>query len=144
MYNCMWLTTEECVELYYKSVLMEHRKTAGQLVGMTVFFICVICVVLIKFTNDEIKIHNTRAVKDEFFFNCKSQFFPVLKCTLQGYSGVNLIHGLTHCETVLDYLSWNQVRRPFFPQVLSTSETAAWQYAAVNGSKYKPPPKSHK
>ena len=65
--------------------------------------------------------------------------------SLKGYSGVSLIHGLIHCETVLDSLSRDQVSRPLIYGVLSTSETAArQQYTAVNGSKYKPSPKSHK
>ena len=64
---------------------------------------------------------------------------------LKGYSGVNLIHGLNHHETVLDSLSRDQVNRPLIYGVLSSSETTArQQYTAVNGSKYKPPPKSHK
>uniref|UniRef100_A0A671TV70 EF-hand domain-containing family member C2 n=1 Tax=Sparus aurata TaxID=8175 RepID=A0A671TV70_SPAAU len=61
------------------------------------------------------------------------------------YSGVNLIDGLTHRETVLDSLSRDQVSRPLIYGVLSTSETTTrQQYTAVNGSEYKPPPKSHK
>ena len=69
----------------------------------------------------------------------------VLSLLLKGYSGVSLIHGLNHCETVLDSLSRDQVSRPLIYRVLSTSETTArQQYTAVNGSKYKPPLKSHK
>ena len=57
---------------------------------------------------------------------------------LNGYSGVNLIHGLTHRETVLNSLSRDQVSRPLIYGVLSTSETTTrQQYTAVNGSKYK-------
>uniref|UniRef100_A0A671UNZ6 ADAM metallopeptidase domain 12 n=1 Tax=Sparus aurata TaxID=8175 RepID=A0A671UNZ6_SPAAU len=64
---------------------------------------------------------------------------------LKGYSGVNLIHGLNHCETVLHSLLRDQVSRLLIYGVLSTSETTArQQYTAVNGSKYKLPPKSHK
>ena len=52
---------------------------------------------------------------------------------LKGYSGVNLIHGLTHTKTVLDSLSTDQVSRPLIYGVLSTSETTArQQYTAVN------------
>uniref|UniRef100_A0A671V4I2 Neuronal vesicle trafficking associated 2 n=1 Tax=Sparus aurata TaxID=8175 RepID=A0A671V4I2_SPAAU len=44
-----------------------------------------------------------------------------------------------------DANSRDQVSRPLIYGVLSTSETTArQQYTAVNGSKYKPPPKSHK
>ena len=69
----------------------------------------------------------------------------MLKPSLKGHSSVNLIHGLNRCETVLDSFSRDQVRRPLIYGVLSTSETTAQQqYTAVNGSKYKPPPKSHK
>ena len=53
--------------------------------------------------------------------------------TLKGYSGVNLIHGLNHCETVLDSLSRDQVSRPLIYGVLRQ------HYTALNGSKYKPP-----
>ena len=64
---------------------------------------------------------------------------------LKGYSGVTLIHGLNHHETLLDSLSRDQISRPLIYWVLSTSETTAQQqYIAVNGSKYKPPLKSHK
>ena len=57
---------------------------------------------------------------------------------LKGYSGVSLIHGLTHRETVLDSLSRDKVCRPLANVVLASSETTARQhYTAVNGSKYK-------
>ena len=54
-------------------------------------------------------------------------FFMIyyLNTFLKGYSGVNLIHGLTHRETVLDSLSRDQVSRPLLYGVLSTSETTA-------------------
>ena len=56
--------------------------------------------------------------------------------TLKGYSGVSLIHGLTHRETLLDSLS--RVCKPLANVVLASSETTARQhYIAVNGSKYK-------
>ena len=42
---------------------------------------------------------------------------------LKGYSGVNLIHGLTHRETVLDSLSRDQVCRLLANVVLASSET---------------------
>ena len=75
-----------------------------------------------------------------------SLFLKRLLCLiLKGYSGVNLIHGLTHCKTVLDSLSRDQVSRPLIYRVLSTSETTTRkQYTAVNGSKYKLPPKKQK
>ena len=38
---------------------------------------------------------------------------------LKGYSGVNLIHGLTHRETVLGSLSRDQASRPLINWVLS-------------------------
>ena len=41
---------------------------------------------------------------------------------LKGYSGVSLIHGVTHCETVLDSLSRDQVSRPLANVVLASSE----------------------
>ena len=64
---------------------------------------------------------------------------------LKGYSGVNLIHDLTHRETVLDSLSRDQVSRPLIYGDLASSQTTARQrYTAENGFKYKPPPKSHK
>ena len=64
---------------------------------------------------------------------------------LKGYSGVSLIHVLTHSETVWDSPSRDQVSRPLIYEVLSTSKTTArQQYTAVNGSKYKPLSKSHK
>ncbi len=44
--------------------------------------------------------------------------------SLKGYSGVSLIHGLNHCETVLD-----QVSRPLIYGVLSTSEFCSFPYA---------------
>ena len=57
---------------------------------------------------------------------------------LKGYSGVNVIHGLNHRETVLDCLSRHKVCRPLVSVVLASSETTARQhYIAVNGSKYK-------
>ena len=57
---------------------------------------------------------------------------------LKGYSCVNLTHGLTHHETVLDSLSRDKVCRPLANVVLASSETTARQkYIAVNGSKYK-------
>ena len=80
----------------------------------------------------------------DFWSQCQHRYlYKLLKSIylsiytlLKGYSGVNLIHGLTHRETVLDSLSRVQV---------SNLRTAAGQqYIAVNGSKYKPPPKSHK
>ena len=39
--------------------------------------------------------------------------------TLKRYSGVSLIHGLTHSETVLDSLSRDQVCRPLVNVVLA-------------------------
>ena len=56
------------------------------------------------------------------------------EAVLKGYSGVNLIHGLTHPETVLDSLSRDQVCRALANVVLASSETTARQhYIAVNG-----------
>ena len=49
----------------------------------------------------------------------------ILQTPLKGYSGVSLIHGLTHRETVLDSLSRDQVSRWLIYGVLSTSETTA-------------------
>ena len=64
-----------------------------------------------------------------------SQLSSVL--LLKGYSSVNLFHGLTHCETVLDSLSRDQVCRPLANIDLASSETTAWQqYIGVNWSKY--------
>ena len=70
-------------------------------------------------------------------------------CGISRFKGIfsllSLIHGLNHRETVLDSLSRDQVSRTLIYRVLSTSETTArQQYIAVNGSKYKPPPKSRK
>ena len=78
--------------------------------------------------------------RPEFYLLC-----PSPKAQLKGIFRVSWIHGLTHREAVLDSLSRDQVNRPLIYVVLSTSETTArQQYTAVNGSKYKPPPKSHK
>ena len=64
-----------------------------------------------------------------------TQYWVLSPERLKGYSGVILIHGLNHCETVLDSLSRDQVSRPLIYGVLSTSETTAWQqHTAVNGS----------
>ena len=57
---------------------------------------------------------------------------------LYRYSGVSLIHCLTHRETVLGSLSRDKVCRPLANVVLASLETTArQQYIAVNGSKYK-------
>ena len=84
-------------------------------------------------------------VKNAFVINFKSLqnntrvFESCTNHTLKGYSGVSLIHDLTHRETVLthretvlDSLSRDQVSRPLIYEVLSTSEmTARQQYTAV-------------
>ena len=44
---------------------------------------------------------------------------------IKEYSGVSLIHGLNHSETVLHSLSRDQVSRLLIYGVLSTSETTA-------------------
>ena len=81
-----------------------------------------------------------------FSICCHKQRMEMVPMSLlKGYSSVSLIHGLNHRETVLDSLLRNQVSRPLIYEVLSTPETTTrQQYTAVNGSKYKPPPKSHK
>ena len=61
--------------------------------------------------------------------------------SLKGYSCVSLIHVLTYCDTEYDP---PQVCGPLANVVLASSETTTQQqYTAVNGSKYKPPSKSH-
>ena len=40
----------------------------------------------------------------------------------KGYSGVSLIYGITHHETVLESLLRDQISRPLIYEVLSTSE----------------------
>ena len=64
----------------------------------------------------------------------ESQNDTARKLSLKGYSSINLIHGLSHSETVLDSLLIDQVSRPLIYGVSSTSETTArQQYTAVNG-----------
>ena len=68
-----------------------------------------------------------------------------LQVCLKGYSGVSLIHVLTHLDTELDQPSRDKFFRPLANVALASSEmTARQQYIAVNGSKYKLPSKSHK
>ena len=74
-----------------------------------------------------------------------SRYTGFLILYLKGYSGVNLIHVLTHLDTEYDPPSRDKVCGQLAYVVLASSETTAQQkYAAVNGSKYKSPSKSHK
>ena len=64
------------------------------------------------------------------------------KTNLKGYSGLNLIHVLTHLDTEYDP-SRDKVCGPLANVVLASSETTTQQHTAVNGSKYESPSKSH-
>ena len=73
------------------------------------------------------------------------QFIRTLLPLLKGYSGVSLIHGLTHLDTEYDPPSRDKVCGLLAYVVLASSETTAQQqYTAVDGSKYKLPSQSHK
>ena len=78
---------------------------------------------------------STEEVEEDISYHPPTpQYWVPSPASLKGYSGVSIIHGLTHCETVLNSLSRDQVSRLLIYGVLSTSEmTARQQYTAVNG-----------